>query len=168
MTSFASAFGSSDEGENNTNDHQGSNHFSSIDLGPQSNKSPYVSLNDAATFQTNALSTADAMPNIPPSATQELRYSMMEIPCNYSLNLFFFFSGKSFSSSSMSNTSSLPPGRRISATSAAAVAAVVPTIDKLKQWSRTTFKCTKQSIYEKLGKTARTVDVELDAQIEVY
>ncbi|CAF3615625.1 unnamed protein product, partial [Rotaria sp. Silwood2] len=55
---------------------------------------------------------------------------------------------------------------RLSASSAAAVAAVGPTIDKLKQWSRSTYKCTKQSIYEKLGKTTRTVDVEVDTQIE--
>ncbi|CAF1571206.1 unnamed protein product, partial [Rotaria sordida] len=55
---------------------------------------------------------------------------------------------------------------RLSASSAAAVASVGPTIDKLKQWSRSTYKCTKQSIYEKLGKTTRTVDVEVDTQIE--
>jgi len=52
-------------------------------------------------------------------------------------------------------------------TSAAAVAAVGPKFDKLKQWGRTTYKCTKQTIFEKLGKTTRTVDVELDGQIEV-
>ena len=75
----------------------------------------------------------------------------------------------------MINTSSTPNDRRISipdmsklsASSAAAVAAVGPTIDKLKQWSRTTYKCTKQTIFEKLGKTTRTIDVELDTQIEV-
>ncbi len=75
----------------------------------------------------------------------------------------------------MINTSSTPNDRRISipdmsklsASSAAAVAAVGPTIDKLKQWSRTTYKCTKQTIFEKLGKTTRTIDIEHEAQIEV-
>jgi hypothetical protein len=62
---------------------------------------------------------------------------------------------------------SIPDMSRLSASSAAAVAAMAPKIDKLKQWSRSTYKCTKQSIYEKLGKTTRTVDVELDTQIEV-
>jgi hypothetical protein len=52
--------------------------------------------------------------------------------------------------------------------SAAAVAAVGPKLDKFKQWSRSTYKCTKQSIYEKLGKTTRTVDIEIDTQIEVF
>ncbi len=85
------------------------------------------------------------------------------------------FSGKSFSSNTMINTSLIPIDRRISipdmsrlsATSAAAVAAMGPKINKLKQWSRSTYKCTKQSIYEKLGKTTRTVDIELDTQIAV-
>ncbi len=56
---------------------------------------------------------------------------------------------------------------KLSATSAAAMAVVGPKFDKLKQWSRSTYKCTKQSIYEKLGKTTRTVDIEIDTQIEV-
>jgi hypothetical protein len=63
---------------------------------------------------------------------------------------------------------SIPDMSRLSASSAAAVAAVGPTIDKFKQWSRSTYKCTKQSIYEKLGKTTRTVDIELETQIEVF
>lgn len=83
--------------------------------------------------------------------------------------------GKSFSSSSsMNRTSSfldrrisIPDMSKLSSSSAAMVASMGPTIDKLKQWSRTRYKCTKQSIFEKLGKTSRTVDVELDAQIEV-
>ncbi|CAF4376252.1 unnamed protein product, partial [Adineta steineri] len=35
-----------------------------------------------------------------------------------------------------------------------------------KQWGLSTYKCTKQTLYEKLGKTIRTVDVELESQIE--
>ena len=63
---------------------------------------------------------------------------------------------------------SIPDISRLSASSAAAVAKVGPAMDKLKQWSRSTYKCTKQSLFEKLGKTTRTVDIELDAQIEVW
>jgi hypothetical protein len=162
MTSFASAFGSSDHDETNSginfnnstdNYQQGSNNFSSIDLDQQTTSSQhqhsaYVSLTDAATSSNNAA-------RIPSSSSQDL-------PTNNSSN-------------TMLNTSSLPFDRRISipdmskisASSAAAVAAVGPTIDKLKQWGRSTYKCTKQTIYEKLGKTSRTVDVELDSQIEV-
>ncbi|XP_064481341.1 arfaptin-2-like isoform X2 [Ornithodoros turicata] len=39
-------------------------------------------------------------------------------------------------------------------------------IDYLKQWSVSTYKCTRQMLSEKLGKGTRTVDAELEAQIE--
>ncbi|XP_013784970.1 arfaptin-2-like [Limulus polyphemus] len=39
-------------------------------------------------------------------------------------------------------------------------------IDTLKQWSISTYKCTRQIISEKLGKGSRTVDSELECQIE--
>lgn len=39
-------------------------------------------------------------------------------------------------------------------------------IDTIKQWSISTYKCTRQIISEKLGKTSRTVDPELEGQIE--
>lgn len=39
-------------------------------------------------------------------------------------------------------------------------------IDTLKNWSISTYKCTKQIMLEKLGKSSRTIDSELEAQIE--
>lgn len=39
-------------------------------------------------------------------------------------------------------------------------------IDALKEWSLSTYKCTKQMLNEKLGKCDRTVDLELEAEIE--
>ncbi|XP_068155950.1 arfaptin-2 [Drosophila tropicalis] len=39
-------------------------------------------------------------------------------------------------------------------------------IDSLKNWSISTYKCTRQLMLEKLGKSQRTVDSELEAQIE--
>ena len=41
----------------------------------------------------------------------------------------------------------------------------VNTIDNIKQWSKTAYKCTKQIIQEKMGKTSRTVDPELESEI---
>ena len=35
-----------------------------------------------------------------------------------------------------------------------------------KNWTISTYKCSRQTILEKLGKTTRTVDVELESQIE--
>ncbi|XP_043286263.1 arfaptin-2 isoform X2 [Venturia canescens] len=40
-------------------------------------------------------------------------------------------------------------------------------IESLKNWSISTYKCTKQLMYEKLGKSSRTVDSELETQIEL-
>lgn len=39
-------------------------------------------------------------------------------------------------------------------------------IDSLKHWSISTYKCTRQIMLEKLGKTTRTVDTELEGSIE--
>ncbi|KAJ6636191.1 Arfaptin-1 [Pseudolycoriella hygida] len=39
-------------------------------------------------------------------------------------------------------------------------------IDTLKNWSISTYKCTRQIMLEKLGKSSRTIDSELEAQIE--
>jgi len=39
-------------------------------------------------------------------------------------------------------------------------------LDAIKSWTISTYKCSKQSLYEKLGKTNRTVDLELESQIE--
>ncbi|XP_041983102.1 arfaptin-2 [Aricia agestis] len=40
-------------------------------------------------------------------------------------------------------------------------------IESIKNWGVSTYKCTKQLLYEKLGKSSRTVDTELEAQIEM-
>ncbi|XP_075947597.1 arfaptin-1 isoform X1 [Anarhichas minor] len=45
-----------------------------------------------------------------------------------------------------------------------------PTMEKLdlvRKWSINTYKCTRQILSEKLGRGSRTVDLELEAQIEV-
>ncbi|XP_072040701.1 arfaptin-2-like isoform X2 [Amphiura filiformis] len=39
--------------------------------------------------------------------------------------------------------------------------------DTIKTWSISTYKCTRQMVQEKLGKASRTVDLQLEAQIEV-
>ena len=167
MTSFASAFGSSDQDENHSektennsleNPPQGANHFSSIDLDQQpttpqsqSQHSAYVSLTDAATFRTDPPITSNPAARIPSSSSQDLPPKHLTNPSDVPVD----------------RRISIPDMSKISASSAAAVAAVGPTIDKLKQWSRLTYKCTKQALFEKLGKTSRTVDVEVDSQVEV-
>lgn len=41
------------------------------------------------------------------------------------------------------------------------------TIENLKQWSKSAYKCTRQIVSEKLGKCSRTVDPEIENAIEV-
>lgn len=38
-------------------------------------------------------------------------------------------------------------------------------LDSIKNWGITTYKCTRQLMFEKLGKTNRTTDTELETQI---
>ena len=57
-------------------------------------------------------------------------------------------------------------GRPRSFPAAASTAAVSNKLDVLKSWSINTYKCTRQMIAEKLGKGSRTVDLELESQIE--
>lgn len=40
-------------------------------------------------------------------------------------------------------------------------------IENIKNWSISTYKCTKQLMFEKLGKSSRTVDAELEMQINL-
>jgi len=40
-------------------------------------------------------------------------------------------------------------------------------IDTIKAWSINTYKCTRQMISERLGKGTKTVDIELESQIEI-
>ncbi|XP_014204902.1 arfaptin-2 isoform X3 [Copidosoma floridanum] len=40
-------------------------------------------------------------------------------------------------------------------------------IETIKNWSISTYKCTKQRVYETFGKTSRTIDSELETQIEL-
>ncbi|KAL4717364.1 hypothetical protein ACJJTC_017251 [Scirpophaga incertulas] len=40
-------------------------------------------------------------------------------------------------------------------------------LESIRNWGVSTYKCTKQILYEKLGKSSRTVDTELEAQIEM-
>ena len=47
------------------------------------------------------------------------------------------------------------------------VSKTATTLESLKQWSKSAYKCTKQIVSEKMGKTNRTVDPEPEASIDV-
>ncbi|EDW38407.1 GL12025 [Drosophila persimilis] len=70
----------------------------------------------------------------------------------------------------MSPTSPTCSGNGMILTSADGSGSLIRTsaskIDSIKNWSISTYKCTRQIMLEKLGKSQRTVDSELEAQIE--
>ena len=84
MTSFATAFGSSDYEDNydeiNSNKQQEINQFSNIDLGLGQQQasyeqfSSYRSVNDAATFRTDSSSTAGAILNSPSHSSSQIKF----------------------------------------------------------------------------------------------
>ena len=39
-------------------------------------------------------------------------------------------------------------------------------LQSIRNWTISTYKCSRQTLYERLGKTNKTVDVELDGQIQ--
>ena len=45
--------------------------------------------------------------------------------------------------------------------------ATAPKLDSIKKWSISTYKCTRQYLSEKFGKGTRTVDAELESQIQL-
>ncbi|XP_015598125.1 arfaptin-2 isoform X2 [Cephus cinctus] len=62
---------------------------------------------------------------------------------------------------------SMSPGTPLQNGDAQTMRSAQSKIESIKNWSISTYKCTKQLMYEKLGKTSRTVDSELEAQIEL-
>lgn len=74
--------------------------------------------------------------------------------------LFYFFSATSNIplSSPQSNGDFVPKGG-VTQTAASK-------IDTIRSWSLNTYKCTRQLLSEKFGKGSRTVDLELESQIE--
>ena len=76
----------------------------------------------------------------------------------------------SASFSSFNGRNSTPSTSIISSASDASLklaSKTVSTFETLKQWTRSAYKCSRQIVSEKLGKSSRTVDPELDLIIEV-
>lgn len=76
----------------------------------------------------------------------------------------------SSSSASMSGSSSLPPSNLMSTAgevSSRLASKTANTLEHIRLWSKSAYKCTKQIVSEKLGKSARTVDPDIENAIEV-
>ncbi|XP_064089773.1 arfaptin-2-like isoform X6 [Macrobrachium nipponense] len=73
--------------------------------------------------------------------------------------------GSSYASPNNANSPATPTTPS-SENGAAVVRSGSSKMESIKTWSISTYKCTKQLISEKLGKSSRTVDTELEGQIE--
>lgn len=77
-----------------------------------------------------------------------------------------YTSPNSASSPAMSPVPLVTPTTPGTENGAAIVRTTSSKMESIKSWSISTYKCTKQLLSEKLGKSSRTVDAELEAQIE--
>ena len=80
-------------------------------------------------------------------------YSRIVIWKNQTKNSIFLF----LASSSISLTTPASPGEQLVRNNK---------LENIKKWTISTYKCSRQSLYERLGKTSKTVDPELEEQIE--
>lgn len=79
-------------------------------------------------------------------------------------------SSSSSASMSAGGSSSLPPTNLISTAgevSSRLASKTANTLEHIRLWSKSAYKCTKQIVSEKLGKSARTVDPDIENAIDV-
>ena len=75
------------------------------------------------------------------------------------------YTGDHVNGASVSPTSILSSASDVSLKIASKTAS---TLESFKLWGKSAYKCTRQIVSEKLGKSSRTIDPELDVTIEVY
>ncbi|CAF1420103.1 unnamed protein product, partial [Didymodactylos carnosus] len=143
-----------------------------------SNPTPTAPLSPTSSNVNNNSSASLLYPTIMSNSIEQSRHSYISLTDakqspSPSLNL--RHQGGTSPSMPVDRHSSLPDitggsGSTLSASASAPAKLLLTrtasTIETLKVWSKTTFKCTKQVISEKLGKTTRTVDKELEQHIE--
>jgi hypothetical protein len=174
------------ETANDINDGQ----FSTIDLGSQSLKSPtqtdydpdnnnnntksvgsssYTSFGDAISSKkpitkpnslSNGFSSNQSSPKrviVPSDSNNSLEFNTSKASMNA-------MNGSNSGPRSITPNSMLSTASEVSSKLATKTAS---TIENLKLWSKSAYKCTKQIVSEKLGKSSRTIDPELDVIVDV-
>ncbi|XP_042207716.1 arfaptin-2-like isoform X3 [Homarus americanus] len=138
-----------------------------------------VALNDGSTCGENQPLAGVPMPNaIPNSGIQQLPATSPTQPIPTpqarptSLPQYPHNPGSAYTSPNSASSPAMSPIPLATPTTPGTEngAAVVRTgsskMETIKSWSISTYKCTKQLLSEKLGKSSRTVDAELEGQIE--
>lgn len=153
-----------------SNDGDGPNGFSTIDLNGAHSPVSLSSVNgvDITNNMNGSLSTytsfgeaiAHGSPKIYPQASSSSNTNQNQAEIKKSLES-NSFSNEIPSPISMLSSTSIGEASNILATKTAS------TIETIKQWSKSAYKCTRQIVSEKLGKSSRTIDTELELTIEV-
>ncbi|CAG0879173.1 unnamed protein product [Darwinula stevensoni] len=129
-----------------------------------SNQNPMDFVNTEGTMMNVTLDTSEGDGIQFPTSLQDFPGSPVSLP-GYATSPSIMGTVPSSSSvpSSLNNSSRSTPGGH----STTVVRQPDSKIESLKKWSVSTYKCTRQIISEKLGKSSRTVDAELESQIEL-
>ncbi|XP_028818794.1 arfaptin-2a isoform X5 [Denticeps clupeoides] len=99
---------------------------------------------------------------IPTSSIKDLRSKCRGIPPSQSATTRIASQAEQRPGPSMHHSNSNP-----SMTEEATRGIAVEKFDTMKKWSINTYKCTKQMFSERFGRGSRTVDLELEAQVDV-
>jgi hypothetical protein len=137
------------------------NSFSIIDLntGVQSPNSKNNNLNSSYTSFGEAIHSNQSENVATNISTNNINTSQQFITSSASNSFNSSLNGRNSPSSSILSSASDVSSRIASRTAS--------TFETFKQWSKSAYKCTRQIVSEKLGKSSRTVDPELDLIIEV-
>ncbi|XP_053503363.1 arfaptin-2a isoform X3 [Ictalurus furcatus] len=100
---------------------------------------------------------------IPTGSIKELRSKSRDFPPSHSAAARISCQPDHYPAPSMHHSHSNPSMMSEEATRGIAV----EKFDSVKKWSINTYKCTKQMFSERFGRGSRTVDLELEAQIDV-
>jgi hypothetical protein len=128
------------------------------------NNDPYNStINGFSTIDLNIHLNDDSSINTSSNQTNSSGYTSFDQPFNATANTATtikpaLVSPKHSSSLTSGNIDLAQTGTKIAVKTA-------NTIENIKQWSKSAYKCTRQIISERLGKTSRTIDPELEADI---
>lgn len=152
--------------EDNSGSDSFANGFATIDLNtggsggvhsPSFNNSSYTSFGEHLQSNTNSNQTSQSDYALNNTNTTSPNHQPNNLTSSFSSS----FNGQRNSSPSVSMMSSA------SDMSSKLASRTISTFETFKQWSKSAYKCTRQIVSEKLGKSSRTVDPELDLVIEV-
>lgn len=157
-TSLAKASSIDDEIAHSGGSDSFTNGFSTIDLNAGGSQSPNLNSSSYTSFGEPVIHHANQ--------TSQSEYALN----NTNTSSFNTSSQQSFSSPSFNaQRNSSPTNSMMSSASDLSnrlASRTISTFETFRQWSKSAYKCTRQIVSEKLGKSSRTVDPELDLIIE--